>query len=149
MTQIYGSFSWSNFEANRQIYDALHGSEYTNFQKFQADYFRELLDFHVIQEFNVLKGKPFMPFSAFSEVYQHVQSTPKNLDNSVSQMVQRLKDKNTSVILVSGIPGAGKGRFAASLSKQLLAEGLNSCDFKMPTVQASLKYSTQDFIAAL
>ena len=52
-------------------------------------------------------------------------------------------------MLVSGIPGSGKGRFAHELVRQLGNEYLKAFDFKMPTVQSSTSYSTPDFIKEL
>lgn len=54
-----------------------------------------------------------------------------------------------SVVLVSGIPGAGKGRLAATMAKLFQNEKLIATDFKMPTVQASCRYNTADFVKAL
>lgn len=53
------------------------------------------------------------------------------------------------MILVSGIPGSGKGRLANSLAKLLVPCQLKTAFFKMPTVQASVKYNTADFVKAL
>jgi adenylate kinase family enzyme len=38
-------------------------------------------------------------------------------------------------VLVSGIPGSGKGRLANSIAKLLLPLQLKTAFFKMPTVQ--------------
>ena len=53
------------------------------------------------------------------------------------------------VVLVSGIPGSGKGRFAHELVRQLGNEYLKAFDFKMPTVQSSTSYSTPEFVKEL
>lgn len=53
------------------------------------------------------------------------------------------------MILVSGIPGSGKGRFSASLARTLKQEKLRTMAFKMPTIQASVSYKTDVFVAAL
>lgn len=54
-----------------------------------------------------------------------------------------------SLILVSGIPGSGKGRLANSLAKLLQPLQLKTQFFKMPTVQQSVSYSTAEFVKAL
>lgn len=86
------------------------------------------MDFHVIQEFNLLKQKPFLPFAQFSETYRLVLAKPptSTLENTLTQMSDKLKRNGgpISVILISGIPGSGKGRLASSLSKQLMNEKL-------------------------
>lgn len=48
----------------------------------------------------------------------------------------------TNVIIISGIPGSGKGKLAEYLTKQFANEGLGAIAFKMPTVQDTVKFST-------
>ena len=75
---------------------------------------------------------------------------PKNI--SVAHLCQRLKPNASgqiAIILVSGIPGSGKGRLSATLMRSLKQEKLRAMSFKMPTVQASIKYSTDAFVQAL
>jgi adenylylsulfate kinase-like enzyme len=50
------------------------------------------------------------------------------LENTLTQMSEKLKRNGgpISVILISGIPGSGKGRLASSLSKLLSNENLIS-----------------------
>jgi len=56
------SFSLKNFNENEKLYDAKRGSDFANFS-FRRQEYRELFDFQSIQEFNLLKGKVFVPFS--------------------------------------------------------------------------------------
>jgi hypothetical protein len=164
VTRIYGdlpqlanNFSLLNFAKNEKEYKAVNGSEYEHFD-WDRDYYSELLEFHAIQEYNVLKGKTFVPLNQFSEVYKMVQNKPQanSLTNTLPQIAEKLR-RNTeddqssliSIILISGIPGSGKGRFAHSLAKQLNNEQLKAFDFKMPTIQNSMKYETPDFVAEL
>ena len=63
--------------------------------------------------------------------------------------LRRPKGAPISLILVSGIPGSGKGRLANTLAKLLVPEQLKTAFFKMPTVQQSVRYSTSEFIKAL
>ena len=71
------------------------------------------------------------------------------------QIAEKLK-RNTEeqnalirIVLVSGIPGSGKGRFAHELVRQLGNEYLKAFDFKMPSVQSSTSYSTPEFVKEL
>lgn len=52
-------------------------------------------------------------------------------------------------MVISGIPGSGKGKLAEYLVKQLAQEGLGAVAFKMPTVQDSVKFSTPKYIQAM
>jgi len=98
-----------------------------------------------------------VPLNQFSEVYKMVLNKPtaNSLTNTLPQIAEKLR-RNTedqsapiSIILISGIPGSGKGRLAHSLAKQLNNEQLKAFDFKMPTVQSSLKYETPEFVGEL
>jgi tRNA uridine 5-carbamoylmethylation protein Kti12 len=63
-------------------------------------------------------------------------------------MASKLKkstDGLISVVLISGIPGSGKGRLAESLHKMLLNENLQSI-FYVPNVENSINYNTEMFI---
>lgn len=80
------------------------------------------MQFAAVNEFNKVKGKPFMPFSAFSKVYH-------DADQSASMPLSKMKDlvaklltgieNKTSLVIVSGIPGSGKGRLSDYLSRKL------------------------------
>ena len=122
VTRITDSYAWQNFQKNDQDYKATFGSEQAHFDWDRA-FYEELLEYHAIQEFNQLKGKPFVPLQQFSEVYRLVQSKPNatSLQNTVPQLIDKLKkspnepNQLISVVLVAGIPGSGKGRFAYAL----------------------------------
>lgn len=58
-------------------------------------------------------------------------------------------EKRTSLIVVSGIPGSGKGRLSDYLSRKLIEEDVKATYFKMPTVQDSLSYNSNKFIKEL
>ena len=98
-----------------------------------------------------------MPLSQFSEVYRLVQSKPSasSLLDTVPQLIEKLKrspdepHQLISVVLVAGIPGSGKGRFAYDLRKHLANELLRAHDFKMPSLQKSLVYDTAEFVNEL
>lgn len=51
LDRVTKSFSFLNLQENKKLYDALHGSEFANFT-FKRKEYRELFDFHAIQEFN-------------------------------------------------------------------------------------------------
>ncbi len=58
--------------------------------------------------------------------------------------------ERANVIIVSGIPGSGKSKLAESLTKQLLAEGLQAVCFKTPgPVSETVRFSTSKFIQQL
>jgi thymidylate kinase len=53
----------------------------------------------------------------------------------------------SNIIIISGIPGAGKTKLAESLTKQLSAEGVPSFNFKSPGhISENVKFSTSKFI---
>lgn len=88
-----------------------------------------------------------MTFAQFSETYRLVMNKPPAavLEDTRSQMGAKLKRQQgqpISLILVSGIPGSGKGRLASTLSKLLMNEKLTCQDFKMSSVQGSCRYNT-------
>jgi len=63
--------------------------------------------------------------------------------------LKRQPGQPISLILVSGIPGSGKGRLANTIAKLLTPDQLKTAFFKMPTVQQSTKYNTAEFVKAL
>jgi cytidylate kinase len=70
----------------------------------------------------------------------------------VPTLVEKLKRKEgapVNVILVSGIPGSGKGRLSNSIARHLNQEKVNAHAFKMPTVQQNVKYETESFTQSL
>ena len=64
----------------------------------------------------------------------------------MAAVLKRAKGAPVSLILVSGIPGSGKGRLANTIAKLLIPLQLKTAFFKMPTVEQSTKYNTVDFI---
>lgn len=98
-----------------------------------------------------------MPLTQFSEVYRLVKSKPtaSSLENTVPQLIEKLRkspdepNQLISVVLVAGIPGSGKGKFAYSLRKHFGNEHLHAHDFKMPSLQKSLRYDTGEFVTEL
>jgi hypothetical protein len=75
LTKVVESFAMQNFAKNEKEYKAINGSEYAHCD-WDREHYSELLEFHAIQEFNVLKGKPFVPLNQFSEVYRQVREKP-------------------------------------------------------------------------
>jgi len=148
--RITESLALRNFQRNRLEYDAVKGSEFLNLD-FDRPFYCELLEYHAIFEFNNLKGKTFVPLNQFLDALR-VGHEADGSQSAVAQMCNKLKKSQaglTSVILVSGIPGSGKGRFAATLARTLKQEKVRATSFKMPTVQSSIKYSTDAFVSAL
>jgi Tfp pilus assembly pilus retraction ATPase PilT len=149
--RITESLALKNFQQNRLEYDALKGSEYLNIH-FDRSYYKELLEYHAIYEFNNLKAKTFVSLNQFLDAYRLTNVSHDPQYTPVTHLCQRLKRSSSgpiSVILVSGIPGSGKGRFSASLARTLKQEKLRTMAFKMPTIQASVSYKTDVFVAAL
>jgi len=134
----------------------LHGSEFQN-PSFDRELYTTVQEFETIQEFNVLKGKAetqksFVEFATFKELHEENIKKPSadTIAGTLPKLVQKLKRKDAiNVILVSGIPGSGKGRFAAGLSRHLNNEMLNTSIFKMPTVQFQTRFDTQSFVENL
>ena len=88
-------------------------------------------------EFNKVRNKEFIPLSAFSKVYREADQDANMPLSKTEDLIQKLvqgTDKKTSLILISGIPGSGKGRTADFLSRQIQMEDVPSANFKMPTV---------------
>ena len=72
------------------------------------------------------------------------------ISNYTSLMIEKLKQgppERANVIIISGIPGAGKSKLADSLTKMLASEGLPAVAFKTPgPVAEQVKFSTSKFI---
>lgn len=104
---------------------------------FQLDKYREYMQFAAVNEFNKVKGKPFMPFTAFSKVYHEADQQAgmplSKLKDLIAKLLQGTEQK-TSLVIVSGIPGSGKGRLSDYLSRKFQDENVDSTYFKMPTV---------------
>ena len=62
LTKVVNNFALQNFAKNEKEYKAINGSEYEHFD-WDKDYYSELLEFHAIQEYNLLKGKTFVPIN--------------------------------------------------------------------------------------
>ena len=50
---------------------------------------------------------------------------------------------------MAGVPGSGKGRLCYALKKHFGNEMLRAYDFKMPTLEKSLRYDTNEFVAEI
>ena len=78
-----------------------------------------------------------------------------SLENTLPQLIEKLRRNSEeasspiSVILVAGSPGSGKGRFSYALRKHLGNESLRAHDFKMPSIEKSMRYDTNDFVSEL
>lgn len=69
-------------------------------------------------------------------------------DDLILKLIEGTQEK-TNIIIVSGIPGSGKGRTSDFIGRQLALENIKTACFKMPTVQDSLKYVSDKFIKEL
>ena len=54
-------------------------------------------------------------------------------DDLIKRLLEGTETK-TSLILVAGIPGSGKGRLSDFLGRQIQMENVPAASFKMPTV---------------
>ena len=80
------------------------------------------MEYNAVLEFNKIRNKPFIPFAAFSKLYREAIADDKTAHNKVSDLIKKLLDgteEKTSLIIVSGIPGSGKGRLANQMARQL------------------------------
>ena len=115
-------------------YNKTLSCDYLDFS-FMEPHYRELLEFHTIAEFNRIRGKEFISYQAFHGVYEDAQQAKPYAQQFVQQLVDKLSDTDkSSVVIVSGIPGAGKGKLADYLARQLLNENVRAVAFKMPQV---------------
>ncbi|CDW75335.1 UNKNOWN [Stylonychia lemnae] len=151
---IKNSQSFKNFELNKK-YNKFYSSNFQNFQ-FMEPIYRELLEFQTIEEFNVIRGKDFINFSSFRKVFKEGQSQipygnygQMLIDKMKQQVTNSQGQPKTNVIIISGIPGSGKGKLAEYLAKQFSNEGLGAVTFKMPTVQESIKFVTPKYIQSM
>lgn len=112
-----------NFEVNTK-YNKVYSSDFHSFT-FVEPAFRELLEYHTVGEFNRIRGKEFLSFSAFHQVYTEANTKLPFVPNYTQLLTTRLSaEGKTSIIIVSGIPGSGKTKFSESLTKLLASEGL-------------------------
>lgn len=147
---VHDCQAYENFVIN-QKYNEQYSTDFINLD-FRKEEFEEYMEYHAVVEFNKIKGKEFMPFDKFSKVYQEADQQAKMPASKTNDLCKKLlegTDQKTSVIIISGIPGSGKGRVAEQLSRLLAQEDVPSVSFKMPTVQESIKYSTETFIKKL
>ena len=110
------------------------------------------MEFNALYEFNKNKGKEFIPLSAFSKVYREADQQASMPLSKTNDLIKRLLDgteSKTSLILVAGIPGSGKGRLSDFLGRQIQMENVPAASFKMPTVQESVTYNTEAFMKTL
>lgn len=99
--------------------------------KFKEDFYIKVMEYQVIKEFNLIRGKEFILFEQFSQVHDDAQK--KVTFNFVQKWIAKLKQGNkTNVIIVSGIPGSSKGRLSEFLQRQLTNEGVKAVSFKLP-----------------
>lgn len=104
---------------------------------FQIDQYKEYMNFAALNEFNRIKNKEFLPFSAFTKVYREANQMAAMPLSKTKDLVKRLMagtESKTSLVIVSGIPGSGKGRLSDFLSRKFQEEDVPATYFKMPTV---------------
>jgi hypothetical protein len=142
-----------NFEVNTK-YNKAFSCDFLNFNFVEAG-FRELLEYHTVGEFNRIRGKDFLSFSAFHQVYfESITQKAPFIPNPTQILVQRLKTpgppSRANVVIVSGIPGSGKNKLGESLTKMLSPEGVPTANFKHPGhIGENLKFVTAKFISQM
>lgn len=146
--QVHNSLAMKNFFVN-QKYHKVHSSDFLNFE-FDADLHLEYMEYNSLSEFNRTKGKEFLPFTSYTKHYREARLSAKGANSKTKDLIEKLVDgTKTNVIIVSGIPGSGKGRLADFMSRQIRMENVPSTNFKMATVQESVKFSSEAFIKAM
>ena len=102
-------------------------------------------------EFNKVRGKEFIGFNSFHQVYADcwVKKRPF-IPNYTQILVDKLKQgsqKRSNMLVLSGIPGSGKHKLGESLTKLLAAEGLPAVFFRSTgPIADNLKFNTTRFI---
>lgn len=149
-TYVRNSQVWQNLMIQKK-YNTQYSCEFLSLS-LQLDVYKEYMNFAALNEFNKIKGKDFLPFSAFTKVYREANQMAAMPLSKTKDLVKRLMagtDAKTSLVIVSGIPGSGKGRLSDFLSRKFQEENMPSTYFKMPTVQESTSYSTEHFVKTL
>lgn len=80
------------------------------------------MEFCALSEFNKVRSKEFISFAGFSKVYREADQQASMPASKIKDLIAKLTegtDQKTSVIIVSGIPGSGKGRLSDYLSRQI------------------------------
>ena len=76
------------------------------------------MDYNSLSEFNRTKGKEFLPFSSYSKHYRDAKQDAYRANSKTKDLIAKLVNgTKTNVIIISGIPGSGKGRLADYMSK--------------------------------
>jgi hypothetical protein len=76
------------------------------------------MEYNSLSEFNRTKGKEFLPFTSYSKHYKDAKQEAYRANSKSKDLIEKLVDgTKTNVIIVSGIPGSGKGRLADFISK--------------------------------
>lgn len=144
---VHKSQTLKNFELN-QRFNKQFSTEFMS-RQFNLKLQEEYMEFVALQEFNHVKGKEFISFAAFAKVSREADQEASMPDSKTNDLIKKLMqgtEAKTSVIIVSGVPGSGKGRTADFLARQFAKEGMEAAPFKMETVQDCLKYNTEKFI---
>lgn len=113
--------------------------------------YKEFMEYSVMLEFNKIRNKEFIPFQSFSKLYREAKQDALMPNSKTKDLVQKLVNDSarTSVIIVSGIPGCGKGRAAEYIVRQLQQEGAKTALFKTQNAEDTINYNSDKFIKAM
>jgi len=113
---VNDSLALKNFYVN-QKYHKIHSSDFLNYE-FDEDLYVEYMEYNSLSEFNRTKGKEFLPFSSYTKHYRDAKLEASRANSKTKDLITKLVDgTKTNVIIVSGIPGSGKGRLADFISR--------------------------------
>ena len=113
--------SWVNFNMNFS-YSKMFSSTFWNFKHVEAEH-NMALEYQVIMEFNRTRGKEFLPYSQFAQIYKGQKPqqliVPKEKVLEFLSKMKLIESGRLNVILVSGIPGSDKHKLSESLVRML------------------------------
>ena len=103
------------------------------------DEYDVFVEYAMISLFNQIRGKAFVSFKQFEQLWQTAQTTSRSLKEQSDKI---------KLILISGIPGSGKNTLGIYLSKLLNIEEIESSTYVLP-VDQSTKFSSEVFLNGL
>ena len=115
---VANSQVWLNFLEQKK-FNEVYSTDFMSL-KWNLKQYEEYMEFNALHEFNRIKNKEFIAYPSFSKVYREADQQAGMPDSKTNDLVQKLlagTNEKTSVVIVSGIPGSGKGRAAEYLAR--------------------------------